>query len=57
MLLETFAAELTSAAYSFVLGHGMRGSWLDLEVGLWRVLADTVKKWGHDPRVTRKTGD
>ena len=43
-LFENFAAELTSAAYSIALRHGMRGSWLDLQMGLWRVLAETVKK-------------
>jgi hypothetical protein len=43
-LLENFAAELTSAAYCTALRHGMRGSWLDLQLGLWRVLAETVKK-------------
>ena len=47
-LLENFAAELTNAAYPIALRHGMRGSWIDLELGLWRVLAETVKRWGQE---------
>jgi hypothetical protein len=35
--LENFAAELTSAAYSVALRHGMAGSWIRVELGLWRV--------------------
>jgi hypothetical protein len=44
-VLENFAAELTSAAYPFALRHGMAGSWINVELGLWRALAETVKKW------------
>jgi hypothetical protein len=44
-LLETFAAELTLAAYCVALRTRTRGSWLDLELDLWRALADTVKTW------------
>jgi hypothetical protein len=43
--LENFAAELTSAVYPFVLRRGLEGSWLKVELGLWRALAKTVKKW------------
>jgi hypothetical protein len=46
-LLENFAAELTSAVYCLALPHGMTGSWLDLQLRLWRVLAATVKKWAR----------
>jgi hypothetical protein len=42
-LLEDIAAELTSAVYPVVLRHGMRGWWLDLELGLWRALTETVE--------------
>jgi hypothetical protein len=53
-LLETFAAELASAAYPVALRHGTRGSWVDLELDLWRALAETVRKWGRDlPRADR----
>jgi hypothetical protein len=44
--LESFAAELTSAAYRVALRHGTRGTWLGLELELWRVLTEVVKKWG-----------
>ena len=48
VLLETFAAELTRAAYCVALRHQTRGTWLDLELGLWRALADKVKTWGQE---------
>jgi hypothetical protein len=47
-LLERLAAELTLAAYQVALGTGKRGTWLDLELDLWRALAGTVKTWGRD---------
>ena len=47
-LLETFAAELTLAAYRVALRTGTQGTWLDLELDLWRALADTVKTWGRE---------
>jgi hypothetical protein len=40
--LEAFAAELTSAAYTIASRHGIAGSWLDLELALWRVLTETA---------------
>jgi hypothetical protein len=43
--LETFTAELTHAAYRVALRNRARGTWLDLELDLWRALADTVKTW------------
>jgi hypothetical protein len=46
--LENIAAELTSAVYLVVLRHGMSGSWLELELDLWRALAATVKRVGHE---------
>ena len=39
MLLENFAAELTSAAYFVALRQGMAGSWINVELGLWKALA------------------
>ncbi len=47
-LLDTFAAELTHAAYRVALRHRTRGTWLDLELDLWRALAITVKTWGRE---------
>jgi AcrR family transcriptional regulator len=52
-LLQNIAAELTSAVHALVLRHGMRGSWLDLELGLWRTLAETVE---HRARQTPRPG-
>jgi hypothetical protein len=51
-LFETLAAELTRAAYCVALRHGTGGTWLDLELALWRTLADKVKTWERElPRV------
>jgi hypothetical protein len=47
-LLETFAAELTVAAYRVALRARTQGTWLDLELGLWEALADKVKTWGQE---------
>jgi hypothetical protein len=46
--VQDFAAELTEAAYPVMLRHGLRDNWLDVELGLWRVLMGTVAKWGRD---------
>jgi hypothetical protein len=46
-LLETLAAELTLAAYRVALRTRAEGTWLDLELDLWRTLADTAKTWGE----------
>jgi hypothetical protein len=45
--LENLAAELTNAAYRRAHRQGMTGSWLDLELGLGRVLAETVERWAR----------
>jgi hypothetical protein len=46
--VENLAAELTTAIYPIALGHGMVGLWIQVELGLWRGLAETVKKWGRE---------
>ena len=46
--LENFAAELTSAAYPLALRNGIGCSWIKMELGLWRALAETVKKWARE---------
>src|SRR5437868_2539314 len=48
--IENFAAELTRAVYPLVLRRGLRGSWLEVELGLWRAVAQTVEKWARKPR-------
>jgi hypothetical protein len=45
--LSDLAAELTAAAYSVALRHAAGDRWLDLQLELWRVLTETVKKWGQ----------
>ena len=49
ILLENFAAELTSAAYAVALRHGVEDKWLDLQLELWRTLKETVKKSRQEP--------
>ena len=44
-LLVAFAAELTNAAYRVALQHGIAGSWVDLELELWKVMAERVQEW------------
>ncbi len=49
--LETLVAKLTEAAYPVALRHGVRGSWVDLELDLWKALGETVKQWKrHSPQ-------
>ena len=45
ILIENFAAELTNAAYPLALRYGIGCSWIKMELGLWRGLVETVKKW------------
>jgi hypothetical protein len=47
-LLESLAAHLTVAAYRVALRSRTGDTWLDLELELWRALADTVKTWGRE---------
>ena len=46
--LECLAAELTLAAYRVALRTGTRGSWLDLELDLWKAMADAVETSGRE---------
>jgi hypothetical protein len=48
VLLETFAAELTLAAYRVALRTRTQGTWLDLQLDLWRALADTLETWERE---------
>ena len=47
--LEKFAAELTSVVYPLVLRRGPKGAWLQIELGLWQALTETVRKWARQP--------
>jgi hypothetical protein len=40
--LDAFAAELALAAYSVALHTRAHGTWLDLELSIWRTLADKL---------------
>ena len=59
-LLDAFVAELTRAAYHAAFRYGAAGTWLDLELDLWRALADTVNQWARKSppgqRATRFAG-
>jgi hypothetical protein len=48
ILLDEFAAELTSAAHAVALRQGVEGKWLDLQLDLWKSLAETVKRRGRE---------
>src|SRR5262245_6211581 len=43
-LLVTFAADLTDAAYSAALRHGIAGSWIDLQLEVWRAVGRTISE-------------
>jgi hypothetical protein len=43
--LENLVAKLTEAAYPVALRHGVRGSWVDLELDLWKALGETLQQW------------
>ena len=51
-VLTSFAADLTDAAYSVVLRHGIVGSWINLQLDVWRVLAATITE---SPRSQSRT--
>jgi len=44
---EAFVADLTLAAYRVALEAGTQGTWVELQLGLWRALADKVQAWEH----------
>ncbi len=47
IVLEAFAAELALAAYRVALQTRTQGTWLDLELELWKTLADAVRTRGR----------
>src|ERR1700722_12053795 len=46
--LQSLAAELTSAAYPVLLRNGPAGSWVDLELGLWKSATETIGMWERE---------
>jgi hypothetical protein len=43
-LLDTFAAELTDAAYPIALKYGVLGSSLDLELEIWKTFTELLHR-------------
>jgi hypothetical protein len=41
---EELLARLTAAAYSVALRHGLKGPFLEVELGLWRALRDVLSE-------------
>ena len=54
---EDFAAELTNAAYPLVLRRRLEDSWLKVELGIWRALAETVKRWAAKQQLATAAGE
>ena len=42
---ETVAAKVAEAVFPVTLRYGVSDLWLDLELDLWHVLAETVARW------------
>ena len=42
---DELAAELSDAAYQVALRHGLKRTWIDAELALWKALAETIRKW------------
>jgi hypothetical protein len=50
---ENLAAELTNAVYPLLLRRGLKGSWLNTELIVWKRLTRTITRWiAERPRVT-----
>jgi hypothetical protein len=47
-LLDDFVAQLTRVVYCVALRHGTAGVWVDLELDLWRAMAEMVQGWGQE---------
>ena len=47
--LASFTAKLTDIAYAVALRHGVTGSWIDLQLDLWRVLTEAVERGESSP--------
>ena len=43
---EDFTAELAEAAYEVTLAHGFHGSFLDLQMGLWKAIRRVLRESG-----------
>jgi hypothetical protein len=54
---EEFAAELTSTIYPLVLASRPKDLWITLELGLWKALSETVKRWARLRAAVASVGD
>jgi len=52
--LDDFVADLAQAAYPVALRHSEAKGWLDLELDLWRAMAQTVQRWQQRAFVPRQ---
>ncbi len=50
---DDLVQRLTVAAYEVVLKHGIKGSFLDLELDLWHTLAGVIGQESASSRETR----
>jgi len=41
---ESLLAQLTDTAYRVAVRHGIKGSFLDLELGLWQALREVLER-------------
>jgi hypothetical protein len=46
---ERLLAELTEAAYRIALRHGLKGSFVDVELDLWRELRRVLDRQQEEP--------
>jgi hypothetical protein len=44
---EDLVVELAEAAYGFALRHGFRGTFIEVELGLWHALRSCVHRHAH----------
>ena len=56
-VLTSFAADLTDAAYSVVLRHGIVGSWINLQLDVWKVLAASITETARPASRTPSAGE
>jgi hypothetical protein len=55
--LEDFAAELTRAVYPLVLRRQPKDLWVKVELGLWKALAETVRRWARQRPAAASTDE
>jgi len=56
-VVTAFAADLADAAYAVVLRHGVGGSWIDMQLEVWRALAETIGETEWQTLETQSPGE